>query len=28
SLFELGKMILQETGKNPAQSYGAYGCNC
>nr|P24605.3 RecName: Full=Basic phospholipase A2 homolog 2; Short=svPLA2 homolog; AltName: Full=Myotoxin II; Short=Basp-II; Short=Lys49 Mt-II; Short=MtxII; Flags: Precursor [Bothrops asper] len=28
SLFELGKMILQETGKNPAKSYGAYGCNC
>nr|P0DUP1.1 RecName: Full=Basic phospholipase A2 homolog Bneu-I; Short=svPLA2 homolog; AltName: Full=B.neuwiedii myotoxin I; AltName: Full=Lys49 PLA2-like [Bothrops diporus] len=28
SLVELGKMILQETGKNPVTSYGAYGCNC
>nr|P0DI92.1 RecName: Full=Phospholipase A2 homolog BmarPLA2; Short=svPLA2 homolog [Bothrops marajoensis] len=28
SLLELGKMILQETGKMPSKSYGAYGCNC
>nr|AGC67020.1 myotoxic protein PLA2K49 [Bothrocophias andianus] len=28
SLFELGKMILQETGKNPAKSLGAFYCYC
>nr|AAL36975.1 Lys-49 phospholipase A2 precursor [Deinagkistrodon acutus] len=28
SLFELGKMIWQETGKNPVKNYGLYGCNC
>nr|P49121.1 RecName: Full=Basic phospholipase A2 homolog MT1; Short=svPLA2 homolog; AltName: Full=ACL myotoxin; Flags: Precursor [Agkistrodon contortrix laticinctus]AAC59887.1 myotoxin precursor [Agkistrodon contortrix laticinctus] len=28
SLLELGKMILQETGKNAITSYGSYGCNC
>nr|ANN23923.1 phospholipase A2_2 [Crotalus molossus nigrescens] len=28
SLLELGKMILQETGKNPAISYALHGCNC
>nr|AHJ09555.1 phospholipase A2 [Trimeresurus gumprechti] len=28
SVIELGKMILQETGKNPVTHYGAYGCNC
>nr|Q2YHJ8.1 RecName: Full=Basic phospholipase A2 homolog Tpu-K49b; Short=svPLA2 homolog; Flags: Precursor [Trimeresurus puniceus]AAR14166.1 K49b phospholipase A2-like [Trimeresurus puniceus] len=28
SVIQLGKMILQETGKNPVKYYGAYGCNC
>nr|P0DV82.1 RecName: Full=Acidic phospholipase A2 Bi PLA2; Short=svPLA2; AltName: Full=Phosphatidylcholine 2-acylhydrolase [Bothrops insularis] len=28
SLFEFGKMILKETGKNPFTSYGFYGCYC
>nr|P0DMK1.1 RecName: Full=Basic phospholipase A2 BmatTX-III; Short=svPLA2; AltName: Full=Asp49 PLA2; AltName: Full=Phosphatidylcholine 2-acylhydrolase [Bothrops matogrossensis] len=27
-LWELAKMILKETGKNPLPSYGAYGCYC
>nr|P82950.1 RecName: Full=Basic phospholipase A2 homolog; Short=svPLA2 homolog; AltName: Full=Myotoxin II [Atropoides nummifer]2AOZ_A Chain A, Phospholipase A2 homolog [Atropoides nummifer] len=28
NLYQLWKMILQETGKNAAPSYGFYGCNC
>nr|P81165.1 RecName: Full=Basic phospholipase A2 homolog GodMT-II; Short=svPLA2 homolog; AltName: Full=Myotoxin II [Cerrophidion godmani]1GOD_A Chain A, PROTEIN (PHOSPHOLIPASE A2) [Cerrophidion godmani] len=28
SMYQLWKMILQETGKNAVPSYGLYGCNC
>nr|AJA90801.1 basic phospholipase A2 [Azemiops feae] len=28
SLVEFGKMILEETGKNPLTSYTFYGCSC